>query len=270
MNEFITSYGEWGFVAGAAEGIGAAFSRSLARRGMNLIMLDNNYLQLNCFANDLAKLYKSKTICINADLSDFDAASEIPKIIGDLDCRLMVYVPAYSEVGPFKNLSERARGRFLSLNIRAPYNMVHAFLNLPKNGNNSGIILMSSLAAMVGPALVSSYAATKAFSLMLAESLYYELKMDRVDILACCAGPTSTPTFWKNNPGLNNKGIKIMQPADVAEYAIKMLGKNFYCIPGMGNRIIYFFLLHFLPRKIAVKIVSRYMLTMYRENKKGL
>jgi hypothetical protein len=123
---------------------------------------------------------------------------------------------------------------------------------------------MSSLAGMVGPALAAPYAATKAFSLLLAESLFYEMKKDNVDILACCAGPTSTPTYWKSKPINQSKFIEVMDPSIVATSALKKLGRTPVCIPGWKNRVIYYFLTR-LSKKRAGYIVSKSMLGMYPE-----
>ena len=38
--QFKEKYGPWAIIAGAAEGLGEAWSRALAQRGMNLIMVD--------------------------------------------------------------------------------------------------------------------------------------------------------------------------------------------------------------------------------------
>ncbi|MDZ7605866.1 MAG: SDR family NAD(P)-dependent oxidoreductase [Cyclobacteriaceae bacterium] len=48
-----TKYGQWACVAGAAEGLGAAFAQSLASRGMNLILVDKNKAQLELTAKEL-------------------------------------------------------------------------------------------------------------------------------------------------------------------------------------------------------------------------
>ena len=38
---FENKYGIWAVIVGSAEGLGEAFSIALAKRGMNLIMVDN-------------------------------------------------------------------------------------------------------------------------------------------------------------------------------------------------------------------------------------
>jgi short-subunit dehydrogenase len=263
MKGTFSRFGEWALVAGAAEGIGAAFSTLLAEHGMNLIMADIKAASLNSLADELEKNCRIRTIRIHRDLSAGNAGIECLREAGDIDFRLMVYVPAFSRVGKFPEYSEDEIDRFLSLNIKTPVQMVHSFLQKRQKEKTCGIILMSSLAGMLGPALVAPYAGTKAFTIAFSESLFYELKEEGVEILACCAGPTSTPTYWSSKPGNRNTMIEVMKPADVAEYALRMLGRRPVCIPGWKNRLAYLLLTRILSRNIAAGIVSKSMKRMY-------
>ena len=71
--EFKASYGGWALVAGAAEGIGEAFSTALAKRGMNLVMVDLNAKVLNDLAGKLKETHGIMTKEIVLDLSEKDA-----------------------------------------------------------------------------------------------------------------------------------------------------------------------------------------------------
>jgi short-subunit dehydrogenase len=263
MKDIVSRYGNWALVAGAAEGIGASFSRLFAGYGMNLILIDNSIEALDLLAVELETKMNVQTIRLYQDLSEDNAWQACLEKVEMPDFRLIVYVPAYSHVGRFSKYTPDELNSFLALNTRTPVHFVHSFIRRQEKEKNSGIILMSSLAGIIGPALVAPYAATKAFSVLLSESLFYELKKDNIDIIACCAGPTSTPTYWKSNPGNQSKLIEVMQPDDVASYAIKMLGKRSSCIPGWKNRLFYYFLTRILPRNLAGRFVSKSMLKMY-------
>ena len=39
MHDFKSKYGPWAIVAGASEGLGAAYAEELAKRGLNLILI---------------------------------------------------------------------------------------------------------------------------------------------------------------------------------------------------------------------------------------
>lgn len=263
MKGSVSRFGEWALIAGAAEGIGAAFSTTLAGYGMNLILADKNLPSLNFLADELEKTHRIKTIRLHQDLSGENASSDCLDKVKEIDFRLLIYVPAFSTVGKFAEYSAEEIDHFLSLNVRTPIHIVHSFLKRQQKGQRCGIILMSSLAGLLGPAFAAPYAATKAFLLIFSESLFYELKNDKVDMLACCAGPTSTPTYWNSKPRNQSKIIEIMQPLDVATYALKMLGKRSFCIPGWKNRVFYHFLTRVIPRKFAGTLVSKSMLKMY-------
>lgn len=263
MNDLVLQYGDWAFIAGAAEGIGAAFSTALAEKGMNLVLVDNNFPALNLLADELEKGFKISTLCIFQDLAKPDAVSACLEKSKSIDFRLVVYVPAYSPVGKFSDYTDEEIDRFLSLNNRTPIHLIHSLLKIWQKDKHYGIILMSSLAGMLGPPFSAPYAGTKAFTIVLAESLFYELRDAKVDIMACCAGPTSTPTYWNTNPEKLNKIIEVMQPSKVAAYALKMLGKRSYCVPGWKNRLFYYILTRILPRKMAGNIVSKSIKKMY-------
>ncbi|MEI7664232.1 MAG: hypothetical protein WCK34_18640, partial [Bacteroidota bacterium] len=97
----------------------------------------------------------------------------------------------------------------------------------------------------------------------LAEALHDELKNDGIDISVCCAGTVSTPTYRKSNPSFAKMKPPFMEPIEVAGYAMSRLGKKIICIPGLTNRLQYFFLRNLIPRKVARLLVNDAMKKMY-------
>jgi uncharacterized protein len=142
--------------------------------------------------------------------------------------------------------------------------LVHAFATkLSSEKKGGGILLMSSLSGVVAPPLVAPYAATKAFNVKLAESLYYELKPLSIHISACTAGIVSTPKFWESNPRFGAVKPQIMDARSVAVFALRNLGRKPVITPGWKNRLSYFLLTRILPRSLSHRIVSGAMLKMY-------
>jgi short-subunit dehydrogenase len=270
MPEFLNKgnldrYGEWALVAGAAEGIGEAFTMALAKKGMNLVMVDFNAEAMHILAARMKKSYPVKIIEIEQDLSEKEAWLNCMNAIRDMDCRLMIYTPAYSKIKGFLSNSPDELDKYIDLNARTPIHLVHAFISSVNDKKPAGIILMSSLAGLIGPPYSAPYAATKAFNIILGESLYSEFRQIGIDITVCCAGQTSTPTYLSSNPSAGN-WPGVMNPADVAEYALKNLGNKAICIPGWKNRVSYFLLTHLFSRKTAARIVCNSMKRIYRIN----
>jgi len=262
-DQFTDRYGKWAMVAGAAEGIGAAFSEVLAKRRMNLVMVDFHPASLKEVAERTERNYGIQTIQIVLDLAENGAAQHCMSSIDGLDCRLLVYIPAYSRIKSFLDNSPEELDQYLHLNVRTPLHLVYRFAGKIRNSAPGGIILMSSLAGLIGPQFSAIYSGTKAFSILLAEALFPEFKRCHIDVLACCAGTTNTPTFWSSRPEGQGNKMAIMDPMVVAEYALSRLGRKAICIPGLKNRLIYFLLTRILPRKTASFIVSREMEKMY-------
>lgn len=264
MNHFRERYGEWAMIAGAAEGIGGAFSEMLAQLGINLVMVDNNLDSMKQLSEKIRGEQNVEIRLINIDLALPEASDLLLQSTIDIDCRLLLYVAAYSKVKPFLSSKKAELDTYIGLNNRTPIQLIHGFadrLNVKKR--SGGIILISSLAGLLGPPLVAPYAATKGFLISLAESLSTEFKPLNIDITVCCAGLTSTPTYLENTPDKTRKKLNPMAPGEVAEYAIRHLGKKTICIPGWKNRMNYFILLRLLPHSISMKIMAKTMKNMY-------
>jgi len=269
-NLFKKKYGNWAIVVGSAEGLGEAYSEALAKRNMNLIMVDNQKDSLTNLAKQLEKEYEIKTIQVLLDLSDSDAIQKIMNEITKVDCRLLIYNAAYSLIKPFVNHTEEELDNFIDINTKTQLKLVHQFSKFLIDKNESGgILLMSSLAGLIGMQLVSSYAATKAFAWNLAEALHHELKPNNIDVMACIAGATATPAYLKTKPTYGTIKPLVMKPEDVSESALNKLGKKALFIPGFSNRMNYFILTRLLPRKLAASVANKTMLTMFEQQSKA-
>src|SRR5204863_159313 len=98
-----------------------------------------------------------------------------------------------------------------------------------------GIIVMSSLAAETGTANVALYSATKAFDLVLAEGLWYELRERGVDVVAIRPGSTRTPG-WQSTQPASGELRGVMEPGDVVRDALAALGTTPSIAAGSANR----------------------------------
>jgi short-subunit dehydrogenase len=263
---FTKKYGPWVVLIGAAEGIGKAYSIALAKRGMNIIMVDKAGDIQNDLAERIEREWKVHTIRIDIDLFTKDAVSIILKQVERVDCRLLIYNAAYSKVKPFIDLNEDEIDHFIKINAEVQIKLVHQFSIYLTAGKRGGaILLMSSLAGLIGVQLVSTYAATKALTWNLAEALHYDLKKENIEVMACLAGATITPTYKTTNPKYGLLKPKVMQAEEVAELALKNLGKKILYIPGFSNRLNYFILTRLLPRKWASYIANKTIYGMYMD-----
>ena len=262
--DFKEKYGKWALIAGGAEGLGEAFCLSLADKGMNVVIVDFKEKPLM----ELSEKLEARGILVTPLLMDLQEPGSAQKILSGiegLDCRLMIYNAAYSRVKKFLDHPAQELDQYIDVNIRTPMKLVHGFSSsLINKGKRGGILLMSSLAGLIGMQLVAPYAATKAANWNLAEALHHELAEHHIDIMACIAGPTSTQAYLDTRPQYGSFKPEVMAPGKVAALAMENLGKRTLYIPGYFNRISYFILTRMLPRKVAASVANGTMGKMYR------
>ncbi|MCL2211710.1 MAG: SDR family NAD(P)-dependent oxidoreductase [Treponema sp.] len=257
---FCKKYGPWALVAGGSDGLGAAYSEALARRGMNLVMIAREKKRLEDTAAKIKEKYSIDVVTIAADLSDFE---NVKKLISNLlsaedlkiSIGLMVYNAAFAPIGLFENTSEEHLSLAANVNVRTPLLLAKFLSGRMIQNKHGGIVLMSSLAGAQGSPKLASYAATKAFNAVLAEGLWKELKPHGIDVIGCCAGAILTPGYEQAEKTKPAPGT--MTANDVAEQTLKALGKGPIVIPGAVNKIGRFVLTRLLTRKAAIGIMSQ-------------
>ena len=77
MTDFNSKYGPWALIAGASEGLGAAFAMALADRGLHLVLIARRQEKLETLAHQLRSLYKVEVKVHSLDLSDFRSCEKI-------------------------------------------------------------------------------------------------------------------------------------------------------------------------------------------------
>lgn len=262
--KFLQRYGKWAIVAGASQGLGAAYAQELARRGLHLVLIARRAELLQSEAKQLSEKYGVKVKPLVLDLSFPDAAEQIIYQTMDLDIGLLVYNAAFSAVGPFLEQSMENHVREIHTNVHAPLKLVYLLGQRMLQRGSGGILLMSSLSAFQGSAYISTYAATKAFNIVLAESLWEEWRLQGVDMLVCVSGAVKTPNYVSSQPvKTGGLGDMTLAPEQVVQEALDALGKQPFVIPGRMNRVASFVMRHLLPRKMTIQIMGRTLRAMY-------
>ncbi|MBL0308388.1 MAG: SDR family NAD(P)-dependent oxidoreductase [Bacteroidetes bacterium] len=250
-------YGNTALVAGASEGIGAAFATFLAAQGIDLILVARRKEPLAIFAEHLKSAYKINVTNISCDLADTNASLHIQQAVYGREINLLVYNAALSHIGAFEKKSIEDNNRMAQANMITPMNLIQIFGEPMLERGKGAVIMMASLAGFQGSGFLSVYGATKAFDRTLAEGLWYEWKSRGVDVMACCAGATSTPNFNRTNPAKASFfAPKVQTPEEVVAECFEQLGKRPSMVAGGGNRIASFIMHRLLPRKMAINIMG--------------
>ncbi|MBW2498833.1 MAG: SDR family NAD(P)-dependent oxidoreductase [Deltaproteobacteria bacterium] len=233
---FRTRFGTWALVAGASDGIGESFAHQIAERGLNVALLARRESLLDEVAAAIRERHGVETRVLVADLTGDDLDDRVARGTEDLEVGLLVYnAGAVHGAKHFHDQPvEHALG-LVNLNCRGPVLLAHRFGLRMRERGRGGILLLTSIAALCGSSYTSSYCATKAFDLMLAESLWHELGPQGVDVMGVIAGATRTPSMLTSNSAFEAYP-GIMDPEDVALGALANLGRGPVWVAGEANR----------------------------------
>ena len=250
-------YGHLALIAGASEGIGAAFADALASNGMDVILVARREAPLLKFKQELQEKYAVQVDALAADLGDADFPRRLTQFLNGRKVNMLVYNAALAYIGAFEKKPLEEHIKMTQVNVQMPLQLTHLLGdNMLKEGKGA-IILMSSMAGAQGSGFLSTYAATKAFNTVFAESMWYEWKHRGVDVIACCAGSTATPGYLNSKPA--NAGPfapAVQSPEAVVKECLARLGKQPSFISGGQNKMASFFMHRLMPRKLAVSIMG--------------
>jgi short-subunit dehydrogenase len=250
MTAFTQRYGPWALIAGASEGIGAAFARALADRGLDLVLVARRPEPLAA----LAAALPVRTVTVAADLATPAGLAAVVAATTAYEVGLVVANAAYAPSGPFVDADRSDLQRVLDLNCGALVHLAHHYLPSMAARRRGGLIVMSSASGMQGNPLLSAYAASKAFGAVLAEGLWWELRGSGVDVIACVAGAVSTPGLTRAS---RRDAPGTVTPDAVAAAALARLGRGPRVVPGAFMRVSTALIARLVPRTSAIDLMAR-------------
>jgi uncharacterized protein len=263
VSDFVARYGPWALVVGAGQGIGAEFCRQLASRRMNLVMVALEDEELRTLAKTLEAAHGIHARVVVGDISSIDIRDELDAATKDVDVGLLVYNAAIAATAAWLDTPLDRHMAMIEVNVRGPLMMLDRFVRPMVARGRGGVILLSSMSALQGSPMVATYAATKAFTLNLAESLWDEWRGKGVDVTAVVPGPTDTPGYRASAPRPIKMTPTPMPVGTVVTEALDALGSRPWVIPGRMNKVLGFTFSRVLPRRGAIGFMGRTMRAMY-------
>jgi short-subunit dehydrogenase len=235
---FRERYGPWAVVAGASEGIGESFARQLAAQGLGLVLLARRQQPLDRLAEQL-QAGGTQVRSAAIDLTGADLIDQVRQATDDLMIGLLVYnAGATHGADMFLRRPVEHGLSLMQLNCRGPLLLTHHFGTRMAERGHGGIILVTSMSAAAGCARNAVYSGAKAFELIFAEGLWAELQPRGVDVVACVAGATRTPSLINAGARFESGGFSIMESADVAAEALAHIADGPTWVVGEDNRRI--------------------------------
>jgi short-subunit dehydrogenase len=193
---FVESYGPWAVVAGASDGVGAAFAGAVAKEGVNVVLLARRQGVLNDVAARIGDESGVEVRAVAVDLAVPSAMEAVADATRELEVGLLMYCAgADPNYQPFLANPVEVAMAMVHRNCTVPVQMCHHFAGPMVARGRGGIIVLSSGAAFVGAPNMVIYGGSKAFDVVFSEALWTELHPQGVDVLSLVLGETDTPAL---------------------------------------------------------------------------
>ena len=197
-------------VTGGSSGIGLEFSRQLAEKGYDLIIVSNSREQLDAVCAPIAEEYGVRVIPRLQNLATGNAAEELMEWC-DSQSVLPDILINNAGMFYFKELSPELMGKaevMIGLHVTTPTKMCILLSDRMKQRGSGRILLVASMAARIPAPGIQVYSATKAYLRSFGESLSFELKPYGVTVTTLCPAAVATPLYGLKK-GLLNFGVAI-------------------------------------------------------------
>lgn len=252
---FRAKYGPWALVTGASSGIGDALARDLAGRGLSVILVARRADRLEALAASLRSTHAVDAHVVELDLGAEGATEALVAASGDRDVGLVCANAGFGEKGAFLEHGVDTYRRMIRLNCESTVALAHAFVPRLLARGRGGIVVVASTAAFQGTPWTSTYAATKAFDMVFAEGLHWELRDQGVDVVALCPGSTDTEGPKRTGVDPSRVPFGMATAESVARAGLEGLGRTCVVVPRAIDRLASF-TTRFVPRRMASKIAG--------------
>ncbi|CAN2245237.1 DltE Short-chain dehydrogenases of various substrate specificities [actinobacterium SCGC AAA044-D11] len=248
-------------VTGATAGIGESFTRLLAAKGFDLVLVARDKKRLQERANSLSKKYSVEVEVLPADLSVPAQLAKVEKRLSNPKKPIEVLI---------NNAGFGIKDSFLASNLadeiqlmdvlaKAPMQLMHAVLPQMLSRDSGTIINVSSVASFIAG---GTYSAAKSYLTVHTESLHTELSKTKINISALCPGFTHTEFHQRGNMKMSGLPNFMWLEADrvVADSWRAALAGRAICIPGWQYKTLST-IARFGPRplvrKLGIKVRAR-------------
>ena len=214
-------------VTGAGSGIGRACAIALAEVDRPVAAWDLDEAAAQSTAKKIADRFGVASVAVGIDVRETarfpDAIAQSRSALGTVGG--LVHCAGVSNPVPVDDIDEEGWDVVLDVNLRSQVLLVRALLEDLRGNDESAVVGIASINAILGNEANPAYGASKSGLLGLTRSLADRLARDGVRVNAVCPGYIDTPMLapaFEHNPGLRSQMERqtmlerLAQPEEIA------------------------------------------------------
>jgi uncharacterized protein len=191
-------------ITGASTGIGATYADRFAHRGHDLVLVARDETRLQALAADLRQKTGVAVDVLKADLTvPADLARVETRLREDERIGVLVNNAGAAAHGTFADQDPESVQKLIDLNVTSLTRLTAAVVPRFLRQGGGSIINLASILAIVPELSLGVYGATKAFVLMLSQSLQTELSPRGIYVQAVLPAATRTEIWERSGRDVN-------------------------------------------------------------------
>ncbi len=165
--------GKWALVTGASAGIGLALATQLAEEGTHLVLTARRRDRLDELAKKLQLNHGIRTEIFIADLTRPEAPQQIFEFTQQkqIEIDLLINNAGFGQYGELTTVETNRLVDMVQLNCVAVVHLTRLYLAEMVARRRGDVLILASTASFQAVPFISTYAATKAFDLLLPKAL---------------------------------------------------------------------------------------------------
>jgi uncharacterized protein len=224
-------------VTGASSGIGEAFARALAARGVETVLVARRRDRLEALAAELP----AASEVLPADLLTEEGIAQVEHRLRlpDAPIDLLVNNAGFGAYGAFEDLPLDVQVRMVDLNVAALVRLTHVAVEQLRERGAGGVINVGSTAGFQPNPYGAVYGGTKAFVRSFTEAVHEEVRGTGVRVMVLAPGITETEFQDVADIQLDPVATAATMPVEpVVEQALRDFARGrAVCVPGTLNRV---------------------------------
>ncbi len=247
-------------VTGASSGIGEAFARRLAARGLDLVLVARRAERLDRLAAEIRPAGRRvEVVALDLARPGADATLEEEMARRGLEVGWLVNNAGFGFHGAVVDLDPARQADMIQLNVAAVAALARRFLPAML-ARGAGVVLnVASTASFQPVPYFAVYAATKTFVRSFSEGLAEEVEGRGVRVVCLCPGPTATEFFDQSGLSAKFAGARMLPVEVVVDAGLRGVdaGRR-VVVPGLANSLAAY-ATRFAPARLVTRVGARIM-----------
>ncbi|XP_043497423.1 very-long-chain 3-oxoacyl-CoA reductase-like [Polistes fuscatus] len=235
----LKSQGRWAVITGGTDGIGKAYAKALAAKGLDIVLVSRSLIKLRNVETEIKEKYGVETRIIEADLTKVqEVYSKIATVIEELEVGILINNAAMSYDYPelMTEVPEELLNQILQINVAGLTGVTRVVLpGMIKRKKGVVINISSVMGDLISPYL-TVYAASKAYVIKFSADLAAELSSSGITVQCIIPGPVATKM-------LKTKSTNWMIPTadDFSQSSLKTVGIESLTTGYFSHHLFYAF-----------------------------